>query len=86
LKRERVVIIVQIAKQNYLIQIPSMKVVQDGLHFTSLSLMYLKLKLIIILDMLGLNITAKNAAVTMGIFLMMDHSQLVKDIVITGCA
>ena len=85
-KRERVVIIVQIAKQNYLILIPSMKVVQDGPHFTSLFLMYLKLKLIIILDMLGLNITVKNVAVTMDIFLMMDRSQPVEDIVITGCA
>ena len=34
----------------------------------------------------GLNITVKNVAVTMGIFLMMGHSQLVKDIVITGFA
>ena len=85
-KRERVVIIVQIAKQNYLILIPSMKVVQDGPHFTSLFLMYLKLKLIIILDMLGPNITVKNVVGTMDIYLMMDHSHLVKDIVITECA
>ena len=80
-KRE-VVIIVQIVEQNYSTQIPSMKVAQDGLHFTSLFLMYLKLKLIIILDMLGQNITVKNVVDTMDIYLMMDHNQLVKDIVI----
>ena len=49
MKKEKVVITVLIVEKNYLIQILNMKVVQDGLHFISLYLMFLKLKQIILL-------------------------------------
>jgi hypothetical protein len=44
MKKEKVVITVLIVVKNYLIQMLNMKVVQVGLHFINLYLMYLKLK------------------------------------------
>jgi len=60
----------------------NMKAVQVGHLFLKLYLVYLKPKLILRLDLQEPNIIAKNAEVTMVIFLTMDRNQQAKDTVI----
>ena len=60
-----------------------MKVDQAGLHFMNHFQMYLKLKLIILLDTLEQNIIVKNVEHITVISLMMVQNPLAKGIVIT---
>ena len=63
-----------------------MKVDQDGRHFINLFQMFLKLKLITILVMLGQSTIVRSVEDIMDIYLMMVHNQQEKDTVITGFA
>ena len=83
MKKERVHITALTVILNYLNHQQNMKVDQDGHLFINLFQMFLKLKLITILVMLGLNTIVKNVVDIMDIYLMMVHNQQEKDTVIT---
>ena len=82
MKKEKAHTIVLTVILNYLNQLQNTKADQDGHLFTNPFQKSLKLKLIIILVMLGLSIIVRNVEDIMGIYLMMVLNQLEKDTVI----
>ena len=82
MKKEKVLITALAVVQNYLNLRQNMKAAQVGHLFMMLYLVYLKLKQIFILVIQELNITVRNVAVIMDIYLKMDQNPQVKDIVI----
>ena len=84
-EKEKEVIIVWVAEQNFLSLILNMKVVQAGLHFSNLSLMSSKKKKICTLAMKEQNIIVKNVADIMVIFLRMVRNLQENDIATMEC-
>ena len=86
MKKEKAHTTAQTVIPNYLNHQQNMKVDQGGHLFINLFQMYLKLKLITILVMLGRSTIVRNVGDIMDIYLMMVHNQQEKDTAITECA